>query len=60
MCIPSLTALAGTVQSLSCLQALRTDPETDRRTDARAIPLYVPTSRAYKNDINVDNELKKK
>ena len=33
--LPSLTALAGTVQSVSCLQALRTDPQTDAQTDRR-------------------------
>ena len=39
-----LTVLAGTVQSLSYLQALQTDPQTDvqtdGRTDAHASPAY--------------------
>ena len=33
--VPSLTVLAGTLQSVSCLQALWTDPQTDRRTGRR-------------------------
>ena len=33
--MPSLTVLAITVQSLSCLQALRIDPQKDGQTSAQ-------------------------